>query len=72
MNRFVCCLLLGCSWFTANAIHAENSPHEFSANVSILSDYLYRGISQTNENFALQGGLDYAHSTTGLYVGVCF
>ena len=51
------------------SVQAQDSPHEISANVSILTDYLYRGISQTNENFALQGGFDYAHSPTGLYIG---
>ncbi len=45
---------------------AEDSP--ISANVSLVSDYQYRGISQTNENMALQGGFDYAHAS-GFYVG---
>lgn len=48
---------------------AEESPHQFSANIALASDYLYRGISQTNENAAVQGGMDYAHGPTGLYVG---
>lgn len=51
----------------AGAAHAEESP--FSANVGIVSDYAYRGISQTDERPALQGGFDYAHSS-GFYVGV--
>ena len=42
---------------------------EMSANVGFVSDYQYRGYSQTNENMALQGGFDYAHDS-GLYVGV--
>jgi len=40
-----------------------------SANVAIVSDYLYRGISQTGANPALQGGFDLAHAS-GLYAGV--
>jgi uncharacterized protein (TIGR02001 family) len=39
-----------------------------SANVSLVSDYLYRGISQTGASPAIQGGFDLAHSS-GLYVG---
>ncbi|MBZ0104689.1 MAG: TorF family putative porin [Sulfuricella denitrificans] len=39
-----------------------------SANVMLASEYVYRGISQTREKLALQGGFDYAHSS-GLYVG---
>ncbi len=44
----------------------EKSP--FSANVAIVSDYAYRGISQTDERPALQGGFDYKHDS-GFYVG---
>ncbi|AYH45875.1 TorF family putative porin [Azoarcus sp. DN11] len=45
---------------------AADSP--ITANVALVSDYAYRGISQTKEKPALQGGFDYAHSS-GLYVG---
>jgi uncharacterized protein (TIGR02001 family) len=40
-----------------------------TANVSLVSNYLYRGISQTGAKPALQGGFDYAHSS-GFYAGV--
>ena len=50
----------------AAEVHAEDSL--FSANVGFVSDYAYRGISQTDERPALQGGLDYAHAS-GLYAG---
>lgn len=39
-----------------------------SANVTLASEYVYRGISQTREKLALQGGFDYAHGS-GLYIG---
>ena len=39
-----------------------------SSNVTLASDYLYRGISQTGTNPAVQGGFDLAH-TSGLYIG---
>jgi uncharacterized protein (TIGR02001 family) len=39
-----------------------------TANVTLASEYVYRGISQTREKLALQGGFDYAHSS-GLYIG---
>lgn len=48
---------------------APESPHSFTANVGVVSDYIFRGISQTAGKPALQGGVDYAHSS-GLYVGV--
>ncbi len=40
-----------------------------SANVSMTSDYLFRGISQTGHDSAIQGGFDFAHDS-GVYVGV--
>jgi uncharacterized protein (TIGR02001 family) len=39
-----------------------------SSNVSLVSDYLYRGISQSGANPAIQGGFDLAHAS-GLYAG---
>ncbi len=41
---------------------------EISGNVSLVSDYAFRGVSQTDEQIALQGGFDYAHDS-GFYVG---
>ena len=37
-------------------------------NVGVVNNYLYRGISQTRGEPAVQGGLDYAHKS-GFYVG---
>ena len=48
---------------------APASPHTFTDNVGLVSDYLFRGISQTRGGPALQGGADYSHSS-GLYAGV--
>ncbi len=39
-----------------------------SGNVAIVSDYVFRGISQTSNNAAIQGGLDW-DSGAGLYLG---
>lgn len=44
-------------------------PGEFSANVGFVSDYIYRGISQTDEKPAVQGGIDWSHDS-GVYLGV--
>lgn len=45
---------------------AEKSwfPGEFSGNVAISSDYPFRGISQTDEEASLQGGLDVSFPIT--------
>lgn len=44
------------------------SAHTVTGNVGLFSDYLYRGISQTGQKPAIQGGFDYAHSS-GFYAG---
>jgi uncharacterized protein (TIGR02001 family) len=44
----------------------EASP--VTANVTVVSDYRFRGISQSNFKPAIQGGFDYAHES-GFYIG---
>src|SRR6185295_5177091 len=39
-----------------------------TGNISLVSDYRFRGISQTFEKPAIQGGFDYAHAS-GIYLG---
>ncbi len=41
---------------------------DISANVAFTTDYRYRGISQSGNDFAVQGGFDYAMNS-GLYIG---
>lgn len=48
---------------------APASPHTFAYNVGVVSDYLFRGVSQTRGGAALQGAVDYSHAS-GLYAGV--
>ncbi|HEX4986956.1 MAG TPA: TorF family putative porin [Burkholderiales bacterium] len=48
---------------------APASPHAFTANVGFVSDYSFRGLSQTMGDPAVQGGFDYSHTPTGLYLG---
>lgn len=44
------------------------SPHSVTGNMSIASDYRFRGLSQTFSKPAFQGGIDYSHAS-GFYVG---
>lgn len=50
----------------AAAQQAGASP--ITANVSLVSDYRFRGISQSFERPAIQGGFDWSHAS-GLYLG---
>ena len=48
--------------------HAAEPESSLSYNVGVVSDYRYRGISQSRLEPALQGGIDYADKS-GFYVG---
>lgn len=50
------------------AAPAVESPHSFSYNLGLYSQYIFRGLTQTAEEAALQGGVDYSHSS-GFYAG---
>jgi uncharacterized protein (TIGR02001 family) len=45
------------------------SPHTFTGNVGLFSQYIFRGLTQTNAKPAIQGGFDYSHES-GFYAGV--
>ena len=47
---------------------AADSPYTLSANVGLTSDYVFRGVSQTQNQAAIQGGFDFAHAS-GFYLG---
>jgi uncharacterized protein (TIGR02001 family) len=58
--------------FVAANVLAETAPAEpentLAYNIGAVSEYRYRGLSQTNFKPALQGGADYTH-TSGFYLG---
>jgi uncharacterized protein (TIGR02001 family) len=47
---------------------ASGSGFEISGNVALTSDYRFRGISQSDESGAIQGGFD-AEFSPGFYIG---
>lgn len=48
---------------------AAPAEHTFTANIGAVTNYVFRGITQSQHQPAIQGGVDYAHSS-GIYVGV--
>jgi uncharacterized protein (TIGR02001 family) len=55
---------------SAMPVFAADAPeHTVTSNVGFVSNYVFRGIAQTSTNPAVQGGMDYVHSS-GLYAGV--
>lgn len=53
---------------SASAQTAAASPHTFGGNFGLYSQYIFRGLTQTNTDPALQGGFDYSHAS-GFYAG---
>ena len=53
---------------TAMLAATATAQAEISGNVALASDYVFRGISQTDNQMAVQGGFDYEHES-GLYIG---
>lgn len=52
-----------------SADEAEEAESNLSWNLALTSDYVFRGVTQTNFKPALQGGLDYSFGDSGFYVG---
>ena len=49
-------------------VYADNDIGNFSANVGFFNQYSFRGIDQSGEEAAVQGGFDWAHDS-GFYIG---
>lgn len=47
---------------------APASPHTLTGNVGFFSQYIFRGLTQTDRDPALQAGFDYGHAS-GFYAG---
>ena len=53
---------------SASAADAPTSPHTVSGNFGLTTDYIFRGVTQTQHKPAVQGGFDYSHAS-GIYLG---
>lgn len=47
---------------------APSAQAQVSANIGAVSNYVWRGMTQTDDGPAVQGGIDYAHES-GLFLG---
>jgi uncharacterized protein (TIGR02001 family) len=59
---------LASTLITAATVASADDAWTTSANVALTTDYKFRGISQSDESAALQGGFDVNHES-GFYVG---
>ncbi|MEM7692181.1 MAG: TorF family putative porin [Pseudomonadota bacterium] len=53
---------------TSAAISAPTFAGDLTANASVTNNYIWRGLTQTENESAVQGGIDYA-ADSGFYVG---
>ena len=68
-NRFPgLCFLAALSGLYANCVQAAE-PSSITGSLALTTDYAFRGLTQTNRNPAIQGGLEYA-SPHGFYAGI--
>ena len=63
--------LAAVSVLVSNLAWAEDTKpdNDISVNLSVVTDYRYRGISQTRLQPALQGGADFTNNPSGFYAG---
>jgi uncharacterized protein (TIGR02001 family) len=52
----------------AAAPASADAPYSLSANIGAVSNYLWRGTTQTDDGPAIQGGVDFSHES-GFYAG---
>ncbi len=73
MKKILTPLMLAMAFASAGSAMAQTAPaapeSSLSFNVGAVSDYRYRGISQSRLDPAVQGGADYADKS-GFYLGV--
>ncbi len=73
MKKIISPLMLAMAFASAGSAMAQTAPaapeSTLSFNVGAVSEYRYRGLSQSRLDPALQGGADYADKS-GFYVGV--
>ena len=61
-------LLMAVTLGSHSALAAEQKDHELFANINLASNYIFRGVTQTDDQAAIQGGIDYQYKG-GLYAG---
>ncbi|WP_296062463.1 TorF family putative porin [uncultured Amphritea sp.] len=65
MKKFKTIAAIGLSLLSVSGLARA----DLGANVSVLSEWRYRGVSMTNETLAIQGGIDW-YNQSGLFASV--
>lgn len=69
--KLAAALTIAMATLGAGPAHAQDATatNVISYNAAVVSDYRFRGISQSRLQPALQGGADYTHNPSGFYAG---
>ena len=63
-----CLLGVGLLGLAIAPVATQAAEAELTANAGITSNYVFRGLTQTDDGIAVQGGVDYVHEV-GVYAG---
>ena len=66
LHKIIAASLLASASTAGTGVALAESP--LTANVGVTSNYMWRGVTQTNDTAAVSGGIDYAHDS-GFYLG---
>jgi len=72
MKKLILATAIAASFVTSFAHAEDEAPkpdNEVTYNAAVVSDYRYRGLTQSRFDPALQVGSDYTNNPTGLYAG---
>ena len=67
MKKMTTSLVIG-SVLAASSLMSGAAMAELSGNIGVTSNYIWRGMTQTNDQSAVSGGIDFAHDS-GFYAG---
>lgn len=68
MNQNKIALAVAAVLAAANVAVAEEAAAPLTANIGVVSNYMWRGVTQTKDGAAVQGGVDYADES-GFSIG---
>ena len=66
LHKIIAASLLASASTMGSGVVLAESP--LTANIGVGSNYIWRGITQTGDESAVSGGIDYAHAS-GFYIG---
>lgn len=67
LHKIIAASLLASATTAGSGVVLAEAP--LTANIGVTSNYIWRGVTQSNDISAVSGGIDYAHKS-GAYVGI--